>query len=63
MLFMLYSGFTPESGVMERNWLEELKLSEKLRLILLRLLEEDEPYRRSADFVADLHGSLAWLES
>jgi serine/threonine protein kinase len=63
MLFMLYSSFTPELGVMERNWLEELKLSEKLRLILLRLLEEDEPYRRSADFVTDLHGSLTWLES
>jgi serine/threonine-protein kinase len=63
MLFMLYSGFAPESEVMERNWLEELKLSEKLRLILLRLLEVNEPYRRSSDFVADLHGSLAWLES
>ncbi|WP_223066135.1 serine/threonine protein kinase [Paenibacillus caui] len=63
MLFMLYSSFTPESGVMERHWSEELKLSKQLRLILRRLFGEDEPYQHCSDFVADLHGSLAWLES
>jgi serine/threonine protein kinase len=61
MLYMLYSGYSPEQGVPERSWEEELSLSTAVRQILRRLLEEDAPYPDSASFVADLHKALGEL--
>lgn len=58
MLYMLYSGYSPEPGIPERSWEEELSLSAAVRQILRRLLEEDNPYPDSAAFVVDLHMAL-----
>lgn len=43
ILFLLYSSFTPSSKK-ERSWEEELNISNNARLIIRRLLQNDEPY-------------------
>lgn len=54
MLFMLYSQFSPEPDAPEADWKEELQLSAGLREILIRLLEEGNPYRDTSEFTSDL---------
>lgn len=43
VLFLLYSGFSPESKK-EKSWEEELNITEQARLLIRRLLQLDEPY-------------------
>ncbi|WP_410514570.1 protein kinase [Paenibacillus sp. BR2-3] len=61
MLYMLYSGYSPDPGIPERSWGEELSLTAPVRQILRRLLEDDDPYPNTAVFVADLHTALGGL--
>ncbi|WP_249898109.1 protein kinase family protein [Paenibacillus sp. PK3_47] len=61
MLFMLYSQFSPEPDAPEAGWMEELQLSGELREILLRLLEEGNPYPDTSGFVSDLERILPGL--
>ncbi|MNJ47959.1 Serine/threonine-protein kinase B [compost metagenome] len=63
MLFMLYSGYTPEDDSKETTWSQELKLPESLRQVLYKLLEEQEPYRCSTDLINDLNSILADSDS
>lgn len=59
MLFMLYSGYTPIPGGEERSWSEELELSAEMRQILLRLLEGENPYKDSGEFIRELEQALS----
>lgn len=63
MLFMLYSEFSPEPDAGEADWKEELQLSCELRGVLMRLLEEGNPYADACEFVSDLTRILPGLRS
>ncbi|KEF39136.1 protein kinase family protein [Schinkia azotoformans MEV2011] len=43
ILFLLYSGYSPESKK-EKSWEEELRITEQARFFIRRLLQLDEPY-------------------
>lgn len=61
MLFMLYSGFTPEPGALERSWTEELKLSPGMRSLLAGLLDTPEVYEESGNFTEEIRRVLQAL--
>ncbi|AIQ64816.1 hypothetical protein PSTEL_18550 [Paenibacillus stellifer] len=58
MLFMLYSGFSPQRGQQERSWTEELPLSPAMRGLLLRLLDHPESYQDTGELIDELRTVL-----
>ncbi|MNV41295.1 hypothetical protein D3C71_1329270 [compost metagenome] len=58
MLFMLYSGFSPQRGQQERSWTEELPLSPAMRGLLLRLLDHPESYQDTGELIDELQTVL-----
>lgn len=65
LLFLLYSGYEPPEGdsgnLAPRGWEEELRLSERTKRLLRRLLRRDEPYGTVSDLERDLDAALAAL--
>jgi len=65
LLFLLYSGYEPPEGdpgnLVPQGWEEELRLSERTKRLLRRLLRRDKPYGTVSDLERDLDAAIAAL--